>query len=225
LTISIAIDGPAGAGKSTIARLLAEELNFAYLDSGAMYRAVTLKAIENEVDLNKDTELTQLVKGLELDIIYQNNIFRIYADGRDITDKLRIAAVDNNVSRVAQIKSVRDELVKKQREIASKQNIVMDGRDIGTRVLPNADFKFYITATVQERAHRRYKDILKNNEREIDFKDVKKEIIQRDKIDSTRQHSPLKKAEDAVIVESTNLSIKEVLKKILNIIEGSLNYG
>ena len=221
MTISIAIDGPAGAGKSTIARLLAKELNFTYLDSGAMYRAVTLKAIEDEFDLNDNTELTQLVKDLELDITYQNNVFRIYADGRDITNKLRSAAVDNNVSRVAQVKSVRDELVKKQREIASKQNIVMDGRDIGTRVLPDADFKFYITATVQERAQRRYKDILKSNGRDIDFKDVKKEIIQRDKIDSTRKYSPLKKAEDAVVVKSTDLTIKEVLKKVLNIIERS----
>lgn len=220
MTTAIAIDGPAGAGKSTIARMLAEKLNYTYLDSGAMYRAVTLKALENNTDVNNKEKMGELVKNLEIDVEYKNNEFKIYADGVDITKQIRTEQVDNSVSAVAQIKSVRDELVNKQRTIAKKKNIVMDGRDIGTRVLTDAKYKFYITASVEERARRRYKDVVKRGEKDKSFTEVKEEIIKRDRIDSNRKYSPLKKADDAVEIDTTELSKKEVLEKILSIIRG-----
>lgn len=219
MTISIAIDGPAGAGKSTVAKMLAEELGYTYLDSGAMYRAVTLCALKKDIKLTNKEKLSELVKELEIDVEYENNNFKIYADEEEITGEIRSNEVDNNVSTIAQIKIIRDELVKKQREIARQKSIVMDGRDIGTRVLPNADFKFYITATVKERADRRYKDIINRGENTKDYKEVKQEIIRRDKIDSNREYSPLRKAEDAIEIDTTDLTKKEVLEKILRIIK------
>jgi len=217
LTTSVAIDGPAGAGKSTVAKKLAEKLNFTYLDSGAMYRAVTLAALEDGVDVNNKEKLKRLVKDLSIDIEYKNNNFKIYMDDQDITNEIRTEKVDNNVSAVAKIKAVRDELVKKQRMIAQTKDIVMDGRDIGTRVLPQADYKFYITATVKERAKRRYKDVVNRGE-DKSFEEVQQEIIRRDRIDSNRKYSPLKKAEDAVVIDTTDLNKEQVLKKILRII-------
>ncbi len=219
MTTSVAIDGPAGAGKSTVAKKLAEKLNFTYLDSGAMYRAVTLAALENGVDVNNKEKLKRLVKDLSIDIEYKNNNFKIFMDDQDITNEIRTEKVDNNVSAVAKIKAVRDELVKKQRMIAQTKDIVMDGRDIGTRVLPQADYKFYITATVKERAKRRYKDVVNRGE-DKSFKEVQQEIIRRDRIDSNRQYSPLKKAEDAVVIDTTDLNKEQVLEKILSIIKG-----
>ena len=219
MTTSIAIDGPAGAGKSTIAKMLAEKLNYTYLDSGAMYRAVTLCALENDINLNDREKLSKLVKNLEIDVEYKNNEFKIYADNNEITDEIRSDKVDNNVSTIAQVKIIRDELVEKQREIARQKSIVMDGRDIGTRVLPDANFKFYITASVHERAVRRFKDIINRGENDKEFQEVKQEIKRRDKIDSNRKYSPLKKAEDAIEIDTTNLTKKEVLSKILQIIK------
>lgn len=219
MTTSIAIDGPAGAGKSTIAKMLAEKLNYTYLDSGAMYRAVTLCALENDININDREKLSELVKNLEIDVEYKNNEFKIYADNNEITDEIRSDKVDNNVSTIAQVKIIRDELVEKQREIARQKSIVMDGRDIGTRVLPDANFKFYITASVHERAVRRFKDIINRGENDKEFQEVKQEIKRRDKIDSNRKYSPLKKAEDAIEIDTTNLTKKEVLSKILQIIK------
>ncbi|MFO7815101.1 MAG: (d)CMP kinase [Halanaerobiales bacterium] len=218
MVTSIAIDGPAGAGKSTIAKMLAEELGYTYLDSGAMYRVVTLCALDRDINMNNKEKLAELVKELEIDVEYKNNKFKIYVDSEEITERIRSNTVDNNVSTIAQIKFIREELVKKQRRIAQLENIVMEGRDIGTRVLPNADFKFYITATVKERTVRRYKDIINRGEKNKDFPEVKQEIKERDKMDSNRKYSPLKKAEDAIEIDTTNLSKKEVLKKILYII-------
>lgn len=220
MTISVAIDGPAGAGKSTVAKKLAEKLNFTYLDSGSMYRAVTLAALEQSIDVNNKDKLKKLVEGLDIDIEYKGNKFKIYMNGRDVSKEIRTEKVDNNVSAVAKIKAVRDELVKKQRMIAQTKDIVMDGRDIGTRVLPRADYKFYITATVKERAKRRYKDVLKRGEKDKSFKEVEQEIIRRDRIDSNRRYSPLKKADDAVEIDTTNLNKKQVLEKILSMIRG-----
>ena len=219
MTTSVAIDGPAGAGKSTVAKKLAEKLNFTYLDSGAMYRAVTLAALEDGMDVNNKEKLKRLVKDLSIDIEYKNNNFKIFMDDQDITNEIRTEKVDNKVSAVAKIKAVRDELVKKQRMIAQTKDIVMDGRDIGTRVLPQADYKFYITATVKERAKRRYKDVVNRGE-DKSFEEVQQEIIRRDRIDSNREYSPLKKAEDAVVIDTTDLNKEQVLEKILRIIRG-----
>ena len=217
---SVAIDGPAGAGKSTIAKMLAETLDYTYLDSGAMYRAVTLKALNENIDVKDKNKLDKLVKDLDIDIEYKNSNFRIFADQKEVTEAIRTEKVDNNVSAVAQIKAVRDELVKKQRQLAQKKDIVMDGRDIGTRVLPNAKYKFYITASVKERAKRRYKDVVERGEKDKTFEEVQNEIIRRDRIDSNRKYSPLKKATDAVVIDTTELNKKQVLNKLLSIIRG-----
>ncbi len=220
MSISIAIDGPAGAGKSTIAKMLTKKLNYTYLDSGAMYRAITYLVFNENIDFNDNEKIVQVTKNTEIDINYNNNKFKIFINNIDITDKIRSNIVDKNVSTIAQIKGVRDELVKKQRKLAKAKDIVMDGRDIGTRVLPNADYKFYITATVEERANRRYKDIIDRGESNKTLKEVKNEIIKRDKIDSNRKYSPLKKAKDAIVVDTTNMSKKEVLQKLLSYIKG-----
>ena len=220
MSISVAIDGPAGAGKSTIAKMLTEKLNYTYLDSGAMYRAITYLVCNKNIDFNDNEKIVQVTKNTEIDINYNNNKFKIFINNIDITDKIRSNVVDKNVSTIAQIKGVRDELVKKQRKLAKAKDIVMDGRDIGTRVLPNADYKFYITATVEERANRRYKDIIDRGESNKTLKEVKNEIIKRDKIDSNRKYSPLKKAKDAIVVDTTNMSKKEVLQNLLSYIKG-----
>ncbi len=217
---SVAIDGPAGAGKSTVAKMLAENLDYTYLDSGAMYRAVTLKALDENINVKDKNKLTKLVKDLDIDIEYENNDFKIFVNQKEVTKAIRTEQVDNNVSAVAQIKAVRDELVKKQRKIAQKKDIVMDGRDIGTRVLPDAKYKFYITASVKERAKRRYKDVVNRGEKDKTFNEVQNEIIRRDRIDSNRKYSPLEKAYDAVVIDTTDLNKKQVLNKILSIIKG-----
>ena len=220
MSISVAIDGPAGAGKSTIAKMLAKKLNFTYLDSGAMYRAVTYLACDKNIDFNDNDNIIKVTKETDISINYSNNDFKIFINNKDITKKIRSNIVDKNVSTIAQIKGVRDELVKKQRKIAKSKNIVMDGRDIGTRVLPNADFKFYITATAEERANRRYKDIINRGESNKTLEEVKNEIIKRDKIDSNRKYSPLKKAKDAIVVDTTKMTKKEVLQNLLSHIKG-----
>jgi len=220
LKTSVAIDGPAGAGKSTVAKMLAENLDYTYLDSGAMYRAVTLKALDENINVKDKNKLTKLVKDLDIDIEYENNDFKIFVNQKEVTKAIRTEQVDNNVSAVAQIKAVRDELVKKQRKIAQKKDIVMDGRDIGTRVLPDAKYKFYITASVKERAKRRYKDVVNRGEKDKTFNEVQNEIIRRDRIDSNRKYSPLEKAYDAVVIDTTDLNKKQVLNKILSIIKG-----
>lgn len=220
MTISIAIDGPAGAGKSTISKMLAKSLDYTYLDSGAMYRAVTLKALNEDIDIKDEKSLHKLVKRIDIDIEFEDDNFKIYVDCQDITASIRKSEVDRNVSAVAKVKSVRDELIKKQRQIAAQKNIVMDGRDIGTRVLPEAEFKFYLTATVDERAKRRYRDILKRDEKNLNLNKVKDEIKKRDKLDSNRKYSPLKKAEDAEVIDTTDLSKREVLEVLLKKIKG-----
>jgi len=220
LSISIAIDGPAGAGKSTIAKMLTKKLNYTYLDSGAMYRTITYLVCNENIDFNDNEKVVKVTKNTEIDINYNDNKFKIFINNIDITNKIRSNIVDKNVSTIAQIKGVRDELVKKQRKLAKSKDIVMDGRDIGTRVLPNADYKFYITATVEERANRRYKDIIDRGESNKTLEEVKNEIIKRDKIDSNRKYSPLKKAKDAIVVDTTNMSKKEVLQNLLSYIKG-----
>ncbi|MCF8008852.1 MAG: (d)CMP kinase [Halanaerobiales bacterium] len=221
MTVSIAIDGPAAAGKSTIAKLLANRLNFIYLDSGAMYRAVTLTALNRGINLNNQEKLKKLVADIDIEIQNKDGKLLIFVNGQNVTEEIRTNRIDKNVSKVAQIKAVRNQLVQKQRRIAKRQNIVMDGRDITTRVLPNADFKFYITATVETRAKRRYQEVLNRNEKSLDIDQIKKDIIKRDSTDTNREHSPLKRAEDAVLIDTTNLNIEEVYQKIIKHIKES----
>ena len=212
----IAIDGPGGAGKSTIAKLLAEKLNYLHLDTGAMYRAVTLAALRKNISFDEEEELVDLAKKINISFNEQGDIF---LNDENISEEIRTAKVNNHVSQTAAIQGVREVLVEKQQQLAQKNKVVMDGRDITTVVLPTAEYKFYLTASLEERAKRRFEEV-KNKNEDINFEEVKKSIARRDKLDSEREHSPLKKAEDAILIDTTDLSISEVLKKMISIIEG-----
>ena len=209
----IAIDGPAGSGKSTIAKLVALELGFEYLDTGAMYRMVTLRLVNKKISLEDIRSIEKELKNMKIDIL--NN--RFFLNNVDVTDEIRTPIVSENVSKVAKIKEIRYKMVELQREISKSKNTILDGRDIGTVVFPNAEIKIYLIADEVERAKRRYSE-LKNNS-EISFKDVLKNIVERDRIDSTRVESPLKKAEDAIEIDTTGNTIEEVKEKILLVIE------
>ena len=211
----IAIDGPGGAGKSTIARLLAEELGYLHLDTGAMYRAVTLAALNKNIDFNDDKALTETAEEIEIDF---NEDGEIFLNGENVSSEIRSQAVNENVSKTAAVKGVRETLVKKQKKLAEEHKVVMDGRDITTVVLPNADHKFFLTASLEERARRRFEE-MKRKDMEVSLEDIKENIKNRDKLDSERKHSPLKKADDAVEIDSTELSIEEVVEKIKSFIK------
>lgn len=209
----LAIDGPAASGKSTISSKLAKQLGWTHIDTGSMYRAVTLLALEKKIDLENESEYSFIN---DIDIKYLNN--KIYIDNRDVTKEIRDFVVNQNVSLVSSFASVRKKMVELQKKAAQTGNIVMDGRDIGTVVLPDADLKIFLTASVDERSKRRYKDHLNKGDNPL-LTTVKSDLITRDLKDTTRQESPLKKAEDAVILDTTNLSIDEVVKKIIDLIE------
>ncbi len=209
----IAIDGPAGSGKSTIAKLVALELGFEYLDTGAMYRMVTLRLVNKKISLEDIRSIEKELKNMKIDIL--NN--RFFLNNVDVTDEIRTPIVSENVSKVAKIKEIRYKMVELQREISKSKNTILDGRDIGTVVFPNAEIKIYLIADEVERAKRRYSE-LKNNS-EISFEDVLKNIIERDRIDSTRIESPLRKAEDAIEIDTTGNTIEEVKEKILLVIK------
>src|SRR6056297_3004341 len=215
----IAIDGPAGAGKSTIAKKLAQRLNYRYLDTGAMYRAVTWYVINNGIEISNKQKISEVIKNIKISFTTDNNgNTSIYINDKNITNEIRKNIIDKNVSDVAKISQVRNEMVKIQKNIAKKGEIFVDGRDIGSRVLPDADLKIYLTASVEERASRRYNELIdKGND--SDFEKVKKEIKKRDYIDENRENSPLTKTDDAILIDSTNMSIEEVLDKISSLIK------
>lgn len=210
----IAIDGPGGAGKSTIACLLAEELGYLHLDTGAMYRAVTLAALNQNINFNDEEALTETAEEIEIDFNKDGDIF---LNGENVSSEIRSQAVNENVSKTAAVKGVRETLVEMQKKLAEKHKVVMDGRDITTVVLPDAEHKFYLTASLEERARRRYEE-MKSKDMQVSLEDIKENIKNRDKFDSEREHSPLKKAEDAVEIDSTELSIEEVVEKIKSFI-------
>jgi cytidylate kinase len=206
--IQIAIDGPAGAGKSTIAKLLAAELGFIYIDSGAMYRAITLKAMKLGIDL-EDERAYDFVKDTKFTFVDGT----LFMDHIDVSEEIRQTAVSNNVSLVSSYYFVRLELVKAQQDLAKSHNVVMDGRDIGYQVLPHAKYKFYLTASIAQRAKRRYYDNLERNI-SSDLNIIEQEIERRDHFDTTREHSPLRAADDAIIIDTSNLSIDQVVSLI-----------
>ncbi len=211
--IRIAIDGPAGAGKSTIARELSRRLGIMYIDTGAMYRAITYKAIESQVDINKHGDIINLAKNVRIDFRDGN----LYLNDRLLDKELRCQEVNSKVSYIARIPGVRRVLVDQQRRIASSNSVIMDGRDIGSHVLPQADKKFFLIASVEERAKRRYLEEIKKGQN-VDLKDIKLSIAKRDKIDSERKFAPLIKAQDAIEIDTTELSINELVNKILQLI-------
>lgn len=214
----IAIDGPGGAGKSTIAKLLAKKINYLHLDTGAMYRAVTWAALKKNIDFKDEEKIIKISEKSKIIFDQQGNIF---LNGKNISQEIRNTKVNQYVSQVAAIKGVRDFLVEKQQDIAKKHKVVMDGRDITTVVLPKAEYKFYLTASLAERAKRRYQQEKVKN-KNADFKQIKASIARRDKLDKEREHSPLKKAEDARLIDTTNLSIEQVMSKMIEIIEGEI---
>lgn len=215
--INIAIDGPASSGKSTVAKILAKNLHFIYTDTGAMYRALTYLAIKYQIPFNQGQELADLMEEHTISFKQTPTGQLVFADTQDVTEAIRQPEVTNAVSEVSAHGAVRDKLLKVQREIAKNGGVVMDGRDIGTTVLPEAEVKIFLVASVQERAERRYKENLEKNI-PTDFEELKKEIQQRDYTDSHRKISPLVQAEDAVKVDTTGLSILEVVEKIDEII-------
>ncbi|MBV4419493.1 (d)CMP kinase [Clostridium tyrobutyricum] len=211
MNISVAIDGPAAAGKSTIASLIAKKFELMYINTGSMYRAITLICMKNNIPYQNVEEVVSIIKNLDM---YFNND-RLIINGKDMEYEIRSLDVTNNVSNYAAIKEVRDILVSIQKNMAYKYNVVMDGRDIGTVVLKNSPLKFFLTATAEARAKRRYNELNKNGIL-VEYNDILNDILKRDYIDSNRRESPLKKADDSIEIDSSNLSIEEVVNIISN---------
>ncbi len=211
----IALDGPAGSGKSTIAKLLARKLGFTYVDSGAMYRATTLYLIENNLLDKSDKMISSHLKKIKINLKERKQCQIVILNNKDVTREIRTSIINRNVSNVSSKKEIREEMVKRQKKIGENGSIVMDGRDIGTAVFPNADLKIYLTASVYIRAIRRKKD-LKDLSEKVSIKELIKQIQRRDDIDSSREISPLSKSQDSIVIDSSNLTIKEVLEQIVS---------
>jgi len=214
--INIAIDGPAGAGKSTVAKAVAKDMNIIYLDTGAMYRAVALKAIQSGFDTRDQVVLEALVKDIDIRIEHDGNEQRIFLDGKYVSGDIRTAEVSIGSSNVAVNPAVRIKLVELQRKIAKDNDVVMDGRDIGTYVLPDARHKFFLTASIEERAKRRYYEMIGKGMSDITISQIEKDISYRDKNDSSRAFAPLSKASDAIEIDTTSLSEQEVVDCVLS---------
>ena len=215
--ISVAIDGPAGAGKSTIAKIIGEKFNLMYINTGSMYRAVALKAMNENISENDIDDLVKIVESLEMHFEEE----RLFVNNEDLTDMINMPIISNNVSKYAAVPEIRKILVKLQQNIAKKFNVIMDGRDIGTVVLKDATFKFYLTASSEERAKRRYEELI-SKDIEVDYDTILKDIIKRDYIDTHREVSPLKKAEDAIEIDSNGLSINGVVEKMVKYINSKI---
>lgn len=215
--LSIAIDGPAAAGKSTVAKIVAEKLAYLYIDTGAMYRSLTYNALKNHVDVNHEQELLELLRNTYIELKSTGNGQLVFLNGEDVTQEIRKNDVTKHVSNVSKHKMIRQVMVERQKELARGGGVVMDGRDIGTHVLPQADVKVFLLATASERARRRHKENLAKGF-ESNLEQLKTEIEERDRLDSERAVAPLKKAEDAVEIDSTTFTIDEVVSKILELV-------
>jgi cytidylate kinase len=214
--INIAIDGPAGAGKSTISKLLASQLGYIHIDTGAMYRAVGLKVLKNNISPHDRKKIVEILNSTDIQIKLVDGRQLVFLDGEDVTEKIRQPEVSMYASDVSKIREVRERLVKMQQELAKQKGVIMDGRDIGTHVLPNAELKIFLTATAEERAKRRFLE-LKQKGYDVDYYQLLDEIKKRDQNDMTREFAPLRIAEDAIVIDSTSLSIEEVLQKVLEL--------
>ena len=212
---SIAIDGPAGAGKSTIAKLIAKERGCIYVDTGAMYRAMAIYFLRQGIAAEDEAAITEACKDIEVVIKYEDNVQNVYLNGENVTSILRTEEVGKMASASSVYGAVRAKLLDLQRKLAKDYDVVMDGRDIGTHVLPDADVKIYMTASVEERANRRYKELVEKGDTTADYEKIKADIAERDYRDMNREIAPLKQAEDAILLDTSDMSIEEVVKAII----------
>ncbi len=215
-TVNIAIDGPAGAGKSTIAKLAAEKLGFIYVDTGAMYRAMALKCIRNGVASSEEDKVSDICLGCDIDIKYENGEQNVLLDGENVNSLIRTEEVSQMTSAISVYQKVREKLLLLQRNVAKNNNVIMDGRDIGSNVLKDADVKIYLTASVQTRAKRRYAE-QKEKGMDVSLADIEKDIEERDYRDMHREIAPLVVAENATIIDSSDMTIEQVTDKIVNL--------
>lgn len=215
--IVVAIDGPAGAGKSTIAKLVAGQIGYAYIDTGAMYRSVTWKWLQTQTEFDAE-KISQLANTMVIEFKPEANVNRVFVDGTEVTSAIRSAEVTANVSRVAAIGAVREAMVDQQRRMGETGGVLMDGRDIGTVVFPNAQLKVFLTATVEERALRRYRELVAKGE-QVELEQLQKDIAFRDKQDSEREISPLRQAEDAIYLDTSAMNIDQVVAAIKGLVE------
>lgn len=214
MSYAIAIDGPSGAGKSTIAKRVAKELSFIYVDTGAMYRAMALYVLEQNIDPQDQAKVAAACPDIDVTILYEDGVQQVLLNGKNVSTEIRQEIVGNTASKISVIKEVREKLVALQRQLAAKENVVMDGRDIGTQVLPDAIVKIYLTASAKERAKRRYLELQeKGMPGELD--QIEADIIERDNRDMNREISPLRQAEDAVLVDASFMGIEEVTAAVI----------
>lgn len=214
MSFNIAIDGPAGAGKSTIAKRVAKELSFLYVDTGALYRGIALYLLRNGISPEDEEQLAQACRQIHIEIAYENGEQQVILNGENVTDQIRTEEVGNMASASAAKPCVREALLALQRELAAKADVLMDGRDIGTNILPNAQLKIYLTASVETRARRRFQE-LQEKQAACTIEEIERDIEERDRRDATRRIAPLRQAEDAVWIDSSELSIKEVTERIV----------
>lgn len=213
---NVAIDGPAGAGKSTIAKLVAKEKGYIYVDTGAMYRGLAIHFLDKGIQPQETEKVIEACKDAEVTIAYEDAVQHVYLNGKDISSRLRNEEVGNMASVTSAIPEVRKKLLELQQNLAKIQNVIMDGRDIGTCVLPHADVKVYLTASVETRAKRRYQELQEKGE-DCNLEEIAHDIEERDRRDMTREIAPLKQAEDAVLVDSSDMTIAEVVKTIVDL--------
>ncbi len=217
----IAIDGFSSCGKSTVAKALAKQLNFVFVDSGAMYRAVTLYFQRHEISLTDDAAIAQAIQDIHIDLVPQADQVQVLLNGEDVSDAIRTMEVSEYVSEVSAIKAVRHAMVKQQQALGAKRNIVMDGRDIGTTVFPHADLKIFMTASPQVRAERRFAELTAKGE-QLTMEEVKENLAHRDHIDSTREESPLRQAEDAIVLDNSELNQEEQLAFVVDLVKSRM---
>ena len=218
MSFVVAIDGPGGAGKSTVARKVAKRLEYIYIDTGAMYRSVALYCIETFISLSDEEKISNILDEIDIDIKYIDHEQRIILNDIDVTREIRTPSVAEGSSKVAALESVRKKLVAIQRNLAKDKNVIMDGRDIGTFVVPNAQVKIFLTASVDIRAKRRLKEMVEKGEKGV-FEEIKEQIIKRDERDINRKISPLKKADDAILLDTSNYSEEEVIEHVIALIK------
>ena len=216
--IAVAVDGPAGAGKSSISKIVAKKLGYLYIDTGAMYRSVTWAVLHNHIDVNNQKAVEALLPELDLTMEASDDSCKVFIAGQDVTDFIRTPQVNNAVSIVASYKGVRQYLVERQRLMAEAGGVILDGRDIGSVVLPNAELKIYLTASVEARSMRRYLEV-KGTVNEQTLEDIKDSVMQRDDMDKNRKESPLIQVEDAVLVDSSEMTFDETVEHILHLVQ------